>query len=167
MGEDLMWTNQPLSKAPEASPAQGYESPIVPTRETTARHTSSSVASNISRLGSTLAVKGTISGTEDLQVDGKVEGHISLSGQKITVGPAGQLNAEVTVREALIQGKLSGNICAGERVEIKKGSEVIGDITTARIAIEDGAHFKGAIEIDRTKSSAVPDDGRSVVSFGN
>jgi len=156
-----MWTNQPQPKASETLPEPSSRSPIAPT------HMSSSVASNSSRLGSTLAVKGTISGTEDLQIDGKVEGHISLSGQKITVGPAGQLNAEVTVREALIQGKLSGNICAGERVEIKKGSEVIGDITTARIAIEDGAHFKGAIEIDRTKSSAVPDDGRSVVSFGN
>ena len=72
------------------------------------------------------------------------------------------------MREAVVHGRVSGNLCAGDRVEIKNGSEVIGDITTSRIAIEDGAHFKGQIEIDRTKTATAPESiGRSVVTFGS
>jgi cytoskeletal protein CcmA (bactofilin family) len=103
-------------------------------------------------------VKGKISGEEDLQIDGKVEGPVSLHGQRLTVGRTGVLNSEVIAREVVVYGKVIGNIRARDRVEIKKDGEVVGDITTARISVEDGAYFKGRIEIERPgKPSETPE----------
>jgi cytoskeletal protein CcmA (bactofilin family) len=104
-------------------------------------------------MGSTIVVKGEISSDEDLQIDGKVEGNISLRGHRLTVGRTANLNSEITAREVIVYGNASGNLRARDRVEIKRDGQVIGDITTARISIEDGAYFKGHIEIERTQSS--------------
>ena len=112
-------------------------------------------ARGLSSLGATLEIKGKISGEEDLQIDGKVEGSIALQGQRLTVGRSGQLNSEVHAREVVVYGKVQGNLRASDRVEIKKDGSVTGDITTSRISIEDGAYFKGRIEIDRAKGSSV------------
>ncbi len=103
-------------------------------------------------LGSSIEVKGKISSDEDLQIDGTVEGPISLQGKKLTVGRTARLNSEVVAREIIVYGKVQGNLRASDRVEVKKDGSVTGDITTARIMIEDGAHFKGRIEIDRGKA---------------
>jgi cytoskeletal protein CcmA (bactofilin family) len=102
-------------------------------------------------MGASLEIKGKITGEEDLQIDGKVEGPVSLPGQRLTVGRTGQLNSEITAREVVVYGKVTGNLRARDRVEIKKDGEVIGDIATARISVEDGAYFKGRIEIERAK----------------
>jgi cytoskeletal protein CcmA (bactofilin family) len=106
-------------------------------------------ARNLSCLGAGLKIKGAISGSEDLQIDGKVEGPISLSGQKLTIGHTGDLNSDVTARDIIIHGDISGNLVAQDRVEIKKDAAVIGDIKASRISIEDGAYCKGRIEIER------------------
>jgi len=87
-------------------------------------------------------------------VDGKVEGPVALAGQRLTVGRTGQLNSEVTAREVVVYGKVTGNLRASDRVEIKKDGSVTGDIVTSRISIEDGAFFKGRIEIDRGQANA-------------
>jgi len=100
-------------------------------------------------LGASVHVKGHISGAEDLQIDGKVEGPVSLDGQRLTVGRTGQLQSEIRAREVAVYGKVAGNIHAKDRVEIKRDGSVVGDINTARISIEDGAYFKGRIEIER------------------
>jgi len=102
-------------------------------------------------LGASLEIKGKISGEEDLQIDGKVEGSVALNGQRLTVGRSGQINSEVWAREVVVYGQLTGNVHASDRVEIKKDGSLTGDIMTARISIEDGAYFKGRIEIERTK----------------
>jgi len=98
-------------------------------------------------------VKGEITSDEDLQIDGRVEGPVSLRGHRLTVGRSGQLSSEVTAREVIVYGNVSGNLRARDRVEIKKDGRVIGDIATTRISIEDGAYFKGHIEIEHTQSS--------------
>jgi cytoskeletal protein CcmA (bactofilin family) len=74
-----------------------------------------------------------------------------LNGQRLTVGRSGKLNSEIFAREVVVYGNLTGNVHASDRVEIKKDGSVTGDITTARISVEDGAYFKGRIEIERTK----------------
>jgi len=102
-------------------------------------------------LGSSIEIKGKVTGEEDLQIDGKVEGSVVLNGQRLTVGRSGKLNSEIFAREVVVYGNLTGNVHASDRVEIKKDGSVTGDITTARISVEDGAYFKGRIEIERTK----------------
>jgi cytoskeletal protein CcmA (bactofilin family) len=101
-------------------------------------------------LGSNLKVKGDIAGDEDLRVDGKVEGPISIGGHRLTVGPTADIKAEISAREIVVYGKVHGDLRARDRIEIKKDGSVTGDLTTARIVIEDGAIFKGHIEIDRS-----------------
>jgi cytoskeletal protein CcmA (bactofilin family) len=100
-------------------------------------------------LGSSLRVKGDITGTEDLLIDGAVEGLIELDGRKLTVGATAKVKADINARDVVVYGYVKGNIRAKGRVEIKKDGSVIGDLTTAQIMIEDGADFKGSIEIDR------------------
>ena len=101
------------------------------------------------RLGASLHVKGEISGNEDLHIDGSVEGLIQLEDRKLTVGASAKVTADVVAREVAVYGSVKGNLRARDRIEIKKDGSVIGDLTTARIMIEDGAYFKGSIEIDR------------------
>jgi cytoskeletal protein CcmA (bactofilin family) len=104
-----------------------------------------------------LQIKGHITGTEDLQIDGKVEGSISLRGHQLTVGSAAQLTSEIHAAEVVVYGKVVGNVHARDRVDVKTDGSVVGDISTARISIEDGAHFKGRIEIDPAKSPSAAD----------
>jgi cytoskeletal protein CcmA (bactofilin family) len=105
------------------------------------------------RLGASLHVKGEISGNEDLQIDGTVEGLVNLEDRKLVVGAAAKVTADVVAREVVVYGSVKGNLRARDRIEIKKDGSVIGDLTTARIMIEDGAYFKGAIEIEKTADS--------------
>ena len=100
-------------------------------------------------LGSSLHVKGDIIGTEDLLIDGSVEGLIQLDERKLTVGTTAKVTADITARDVVVYGYLKGNVRAKGRVEIKKDGSVIGNLTTAQIIIEDGADFKGSIDIDR------------------
>jgi cytoskeletal protein CcmA (bactofilin family) len=102
------------------------------------------------RLGSSLHVKGEITGNEDLLIDGSVEGLIQLDERKLTVGATAKLTADIIAREVVVYGSVKGNLRAKDRIEIKKDGSVNGDLTTARIMIEDGAYFKGSIEIDKS-----------------
>ena len=101
------------------------------------------------RLGPSLHVKGEINGNEDLHVDGSIEGLISLEDRKLTVGASAKVSADIVAREIVVYGTVKGNLRARDRIEIKKDGSVVGDLTTARIMIEDGAYFKGSIEIER------------------
>jgi cytoskeletal protein CcmA (bactofilin family) len=101
-------------------------------------------------LGSSLQVKGEISGTEDLLIEGSVEGLIQLDERKLTVGKAARLTADINAREVVVHGHVEGNVHARGKIEIKKGGSVNGNLTTAQIMIEEGADFKGKIEIIRS-----------------
>ena len=121
------------------------------------RPMSGSPSGTTARLGASLHVKGEISGNEDLHIDGSVEGLVQLEDRKLTVGASAKLTADVIAREVVVYGSVKGNLRARDRIEIKKDGSVVGDLTTARIMIEDGAYFKGSIEIDRTASSSDAD----------
>jgi cytoskeletal protein CcmA (bactofilin family) len=101
-------------------------------------------------LGSGLRVKGDIRGTEDLLIDGSVEGMIQLDERKLTVGTTAKLTADINARDVVVYGYVKGNVRATGIIEIKKDGSVIGNLMTAQIMIEDGADFKGTIEIDRS-----------------
>ena len=102
------------------------------------------------RLGSSLHLKGEISGNEDLYIDGTVEGAVQLGEGKLTVGATANVTADIFATEVVVCGKVKGIVHAKGKIEIKKDGSVIGDLTTAQIIIEDGAYFKGSIEIDRS-----------------
>jgi cytoskeletal protein CcmA (bactofilin family) len=110
---------------------------------------SSSISGGVARLGASLHVKGEITGNEDLAIDGSVEGLVHLEDRKLTVGASAKLTADIIAREVVVYGNVKGNLRAHDRIEIKKDGSVVGDLTTARIMIEDGAYFKGSIEIDK------------------
>ena len=118
------------------------------------RPMSTTPSGSTARLGASLHIKGEISGNEDLHIDGTVEGLVQLDDRKLTVGATAKLTADVVAREVVVYGSVKGNLRARDRIEIKKDGSVIGDLTTARIMIEDGAYFKGSIEIDRTASKS-------------
>src|SRR5690348_10616208 len=100
------------------------------------------IQSEIAHIGKSVLVKGELSGSEDLYLDGEVEGSIDLKGHSLTIGPNGRVRANVNARDVVVHGKVEGNLRAVERVELKKSAILMGDIFTQRIVIEDGAFFK-------------------------
>jgi len=101
------------------------------------------------RIGPSVQIKGEINGSEDLEIHGSVEGTVALEERRLTIGPTAKVSADLTAREIVIYGSVKGNLRAKDRIEIKKDGSVVGDLSTARIMIEDGAYFKGSIEIEK------------------
>ena len=98
-------------------------------------------------IGKGLFIKGEISGSESLFIDGKVESSVTLHGNRVTIGRNGQVAASITAREIVVLGKVRGNMSATDRVDIRAEGSLSGDVSAARISIEDGAFFKGGIDI--------------------
>ena len=92
-------------------------------------------------------IKGEVTGSESLYIDGRVEGSINLSGNRVTVGRNGVVSANINAREIVVLGKVRGNLTASDRVDIRSDGSLTGDVVAARISIEDGAFFKGGIDI--------------------
>jgi cytoskeletal protein CcmA (bactofilin family) len=114
-------------------------------------------ARTVAYLGPRLRIKGDITGDEDLQIDSQVEGSVSLGGHRLTVGTGSHIAGEIAAREVVIYGQVDAEIRARDRVELKKDASLVGDVATARIAIEEGAYFKGAIEIDNSRTQVGAD----------
>ena len=106
-------------------------------------------------IGKSVTIRGQIFSREDLTIDGEVEGTIEASEHRITIGPNGRVRATVKAREILILGQLYGNVEAGDKAEIRRDAKLVGDVRTMRIAIEDGAWFKGSIDIVRPEAPKV------------
>jgi cytoskeletal protein CcmA (bactofilin family) len=98
-------------------------------------------------IGKSLVIKGEVTGSESLYIDGRVEGSINLSGNRVTVGRNGVVSANINAREIVVLGKVRGNLTASDRVDIRSDGSLTGDVIAARISIEDGAFFKGGIDI--------------------
>ena len=113
------------------------------------------------RIGKGLFIKGEITGSESLYIDGKVEGSINLPGNRVTVGRNGQVGANITAREVVVLGKVRGNVSATDRVDIRAEGSLNGDVAAARISIEDGAFFKGGIDIRKPDSKPLQATGTS------
>jgi len=105
------------------------------------------LSGDLAQIGKSVVIKGELSGSEDLYVDGQVEGSISLKNFSLTVGPNGQVKASVEAKVLIVQGKLEGNVVASDRVELRKTAVISGDITTQRISIEEGAYLRGKVDI--------------------
>src|SRR5467141_4836661 len=158
-----MWkpTNQPTSPSrpgePErpAMPASSVPSMSEPAA-TAAPRTAATTTTTADQatIGKSLVIKGEVTGSESLYIDGRVEGSINLSGNRVTVGRDGVVSANINAREIVVLGKVRGNRTASDRVDIRSDGSLTGDVIAARISIEDGAFFKGGIDI-RTAGGAV------------
>jgi cytoskeletal protein CcmA (bactofilin family) len=145
-----MWGNK---KPDEATPS-------VPERETNPSPTyipsapeptmtATSSSKSMGRVCRTLRIKGELTGSEELVVDGEVEGTIDLGESRLTIASQGRVQAEVRAKEIIIEGQLRGSAHASDRLHIAKSGNVSGDLVAARVSIEDGAYFKGSIDIQK------------------
>lgn len=116
----------------------------------------STTPSGLANIGKSVTIKGELSGSEDIYLDGQVEGSIQLAGNSVTVGPNGRVKANITAKNLTVGGTLDGNVHASERTELRKTAVVNGDVQTRRIAIEEGAYFKGKLEILTDAKAASP-----------
>jgi cytoskeletal protein CcmA (bactofilin family) len=105
-------------------------------------------------IGKSLVIKGEVTGSESLYIDGRVEGSINLAGNRVTVGRNGIVSANINAREIVVLGKVRGNLTASDRVDIRSDGSLTGDVVAARISIEDGAFFKGGIDIRKAGQKA-------------
>ena len=119
-------------------------------------------------IGKSLVIKGEVTGSESLYIDGRVEGSINLSGNRVTIGRNGVVAANISAREIVVLGKVRGNLTASDRVDIRSDGSLTGDVVAARISIEDGAFFKGGIDIRKAGSAGAsnskPEEVKSVSS---
>ena len=150
-----MWkpTNQPATPGrpgtPEPEQRPAMSTPPAPAMGEPAapRPVTTTTTADQATIGKSLVIKGEVTGSESLYIDGRVEGSINLAGNRVTVGRNGVVAANINAREIVVLGKVRGNLTASDRVDIRSDGSLTGDVVAARISIEDGAFFKGGIDI--------------------
>ena len=165
-----MWKRDEAAKpgggAPQPAPA-----PAVPPATPAAPHAAAEAArpqpnTNVDthrglektvNIGKSVIIKGELNGSEDLTIEGQVEGKIELRQNVLTIGPNGKIKAQVFAKSVIILGEVTGNVTASEKVDIRDNGSVDGDIAAPRVAIAEGAHFRGSIDMQRTGTSAKPE----------
>jgi cytoskeletal protein CcmA (bactofilin family) len=105
-------------------------------------------------IGKSVVIKGELTGSEDLTIEGHVEGKIELRQNILTIGPNGKIKAQVFAKSVIILGEVTGNVTASEKVDLRDNGSIDGDIAAPRVAIAEGAHFRGSIDMQRTGSKA-------------
>ena len=104
---------------------------------------------DVVNIGKSVVIKGELNGSEDLTVEGHVEGKIELRDHVLTIGPNGKIKAQVVAKAVIVLGEVNGNVTATEKVDIRDGGSVDGDIVSPRVAIAEGAHFRGSVDMQR------------------
>ena len=146
-----MWKpTQSGSVTPSINPEPPRPTPAAPAFEPASRAVTT--PTDQATVSKGLFIRGEITGNESLLIDGRTEGTINLPGNRVTVGRNGQVSASISAREIVVLGKVRGNVTATDRVDIRVEGSLTGDVTAARISIEDGAFFKGAIELRKPES---------------
>ena len=154
-----MWKRDESVKpaAPPAStPAAAPAAPVgaAPSAEPRAQ-----IGRDMVNIGKSVVIKGELSGSEDLTIEGQVEGRIDLKDHLLTIGPNGKIKAEVFAKAVVVLGEVTGNVTASEKVDIRDNGSVDGDIASPRVAIAEGAHFRGSVDMQR-QGAAKPQQGQ-------
>ena len=120
-------------------------------------------------IGRTLVIKGEVSGSESLYIDGRIEGKVTMPESRVTIGRNGKVDASITAREVVVMGKVTGNIECSDRVDIRAEGSVHGDISTARISVEDGAALKGGIQVrsEGKQKESKPEQPKAMAAAAN
>ena len=138
-----LW-QKPENDQAAPSPSSSSSTPAAPKASTApSQHRSG----NPAKIGQSIQIKGELTGQEDLIIDGTIDGKVQLKGHHLTIGPNGKINAEVRAKSVQVNGRISGNIHADDKVEISPSGSVLGDIISPRVALADGSSFKGSIDM--------------------
>jgi cytoskeletal protein CcmA (bactofilin family) len=170
-----MWSKrkedeQPLRPERPAAAPGAFGSGVEPQRRETSTMSTptrtfepetGAVRSGSAALGKNVTVKGQIVAREDLTIDGEVEGTVECHEHRLTIGPNARVQSNLKAREIVIHGSIQGNVEAADKIDIKKEAKLVGDIKTSRIVIEDGAYFKGSIDISKTAPVKGPQQSQS------
>lgn len=162
----MLWEKKSM---PVTNPSVSTPTPNlveVPVRDPLPRpHGTAQVDTNQTALGPSVVLKGDLSGAEDTRIEGQFDGTINLRDHCLSIGLHGQVKAGIQASRVVIHGSVTGNIAARERIEIRKTGRVMGDLVAPSIAIEDGAYFKGSIEILREEAQESPKAGATLSSI--
>ncbi len=161
-----MWKRDEAVKPGTPAPSSGQVPPVSPSvaapvaQSVEARAMSQRDVVNI---GKSVIIKGELAGSEDLTIEGHVEGKIELKDHVLTIGPNGKIKAQVFAKAVIVLGEVVGNVSASDKVDIKDGGSVDGDIISPRVAIAEGAHFRGSVDMQR-KGGAPPATGKAAAT---
>jgi cytoskeletal protein CcmA (bactofilin family) len=134
-------SGQPAAQPPQAAPAAA----ATPNRP----ESSQKLERDIVNIGKSVVIKGELNGSEDLTIEGQVEGTIQLRDHILTIGPNGKIKAQIFAKQVIVLGSVNGNVTATEKVDIRDNGSVDGDIISPRVAIAEGAHFRGSVDMQR------------------
>jgi len=135
---------KPANTPAPAAPAAPIQQTVVPPQPESRR-----IERDVVNIGKSVVIKGELNGSEDLTIEGQVEGKIELKEHALTIGPNGKIKAQIFAKSVIVLGEVSGNVVASEKVDIRDGGSVDGDITSPRVAIAEGAHFRGSVDMQR------------------
>jgi cytoskeletal protein CcmA (bactofilin family) len=165
--ENNPMTMNPPQPSAAANPVVNATTPnLAPRDNTKSAAAQYAERADVGHIGKSVVIRGELTGNEDLYLDGEIEGNIDLRDHKLVIGPNGKIKATITARDIVLHGRVEGNVSATERVELKKSCSLVGDVSTQRIVIEDGAFFKGAIDIKENKENRERKTTGSGVSVG-
>ena len=142
-----MWKRDEAVKPTAPAPAPAAHQPVstAPAPQPETRR----IERDVVNIGKSVVIKGELNGSEDLTVEGHVEGKIELKDHVLTIGPNGKIKAAVFAKAVIVLGEVNGNVTASEKVDIRYGGSVDGDIISPRVAIAEGAHFRGSVDMQR------------------
>ena len=148
---------KPTTPPPPAAPAPA--APVAATPAAQPKDVRPQIERDKVNIGKSVVIKGELSGSEDLTIEGHCEGRIELRDNVLTIGPNGKIRAEVFAKSVIVLGEVTGNVTASEKVDIRDNGSVDGDIISPRVAIAEGAHFRGSVDMQR--AGVKPQDAKA------
>jgi cytoskeletal protein CcmA (bactofilin family) len=145
-----MWKRDEAVKPTTPTPSPGAQ--VAPTYQpatVSPQPESRRIERDVVNIGKSVVIKGELNGSEDLTIEGQVEGKIELKDHALTIGPNGKIKAQIFAKSVIVLGEVTGNVSASEKVDIRDGGSVDGDIVSPRVAIAEGAHFRGSVDMQR------------------
>ncbi len=157
-----MWKRDEAVRPSSGQPAPQPSSTAaaIPTRPDSSQR----LERDIVNIGKSVVIKGELTGSEDLTIEGQVEGSIQLREHGLTIGPNGKIKAQVFAKSVVVLGEIVGNVTASEKVDIRDNGSVDGDIISPRVAIAEGAHFRGTVDMQRKGGGAQPAGAQPAVA---
>ncbi len=156
-------SGQPATPAAPTAPQQQASAPVAPPQPDIRRQ---QIERDVVNIGKSVVIKGELNGSEDLTIEGHVEGKIELKDHVLTIGPNGKIKAEVYAKAVIVLGEVHGNVLASEKVDIRDGGSVDGDIVSPRVAIAEGAHFRGSVDMQRKAGQPAPQQAQKPAQQG-